>query len=170
MNYLINGAVIPVINSFGASSLRLSALIDIKEFIERIASRPYMGVDELNRLEAQYGVTPDIITWGDYFQADIATSMKGADDSEFVKVYETVKFDMISAYLIFRSKGAEFIQWVEDSFKSLDIHDESQLNDEQKEIVHLKILLDYYNEIGINGRFHESELKWYSSFREAVAM
>lgn len=170
MNYLINSAVIPVINTFGASSLRLQALIDIKEFMERISVKPYIEAAEIDRLAARYGAAPEIVTWGDYFQAEIATSMKGADDDEFMKVYETVKFDIISSYLIFRDKGSDFFQWVEMSFNRIEIDDVSKMTDEQRETIHLKILMDYFSEIGINGRFNESELKWYSSFREAVAM
>lgn len=170
MNNLINRAIIPVINANGITSLRMTHLIYMKEFIERISSKPYMKEDELIRLEGQFGVRPDIITWGDYFQAEIATTMKDIDDDEFIKAFETIKFDMISSYLIFKDKEIEFYDWVENSFNNIEIDDIDSLCDEDKEIVHLKILMDYYHEIGLTGRFSESELKWHSSFKEALAI
>jgi len=170
MNNLINRAIIPVINTVGITSLRLNHLIYIKEFIERISTKPYMGVDELNRLEAQYGVHPDIITWGDYFQAEMATAMKDSGDDEFLKTFETVKFDMISCYLIFKDKGSDFFEWIENSFNQIDVSDIDNRTDDERELVHLKILMDYYLELGITDNFYESELNWYSSFREALAI
>ncbi len=170
MNNLINEAIIPIINATGMTSLRMNHLIYLKEFIERISSRPYMKEDELKRLEAHYGARPDIITWGDYFQAEMATSMKDADDDEFLTAYETVKFDMISTYIIFRDKGKDFFDWIDNSFTKIEMVEIEKLSDHEKEIVHLKILMDYYLEIGINGRFTESELKWHSSFKEALAI
>ena len=170
MNNVINRAIIPVINDKGITSLRMTHLIYIKEFIERIAAKPYMKQEELNRLEAQYGVQPDIITWGDYFQAEMATTLQNKNDDEFIRAFETVKFDMISSYLIFKDKGSEFFEWVENSFGNIIVDDIDSLSDEDKEIVHLKVLMDYYQEIGITDRFFESELKWHSSFREALAI
>ncbi len=170
MNNIINRAIIPVINEKGISSLRMTHLIYIKEFIERISSKPYMKEDELVRLENQFGVRPDIISWGDYFQAEIATSMIHKDDDEFMKAFETIKFDMMSSYFIFKEKGSEFFEWVENSFNNIDIDDIDNLCDEDKEIVHLKILMDYYQEIGITDRFSESEINWHSSFKEALAI
>jgi len=170
MNNLINRAIIPVINDKGASSLRITHLIYMKEFIERISTRPYMKAEELNRLEAQFGVTPDIISWGDYFQAEIATSMQSKSDDEFMKACETVKFDMISSYLIFKDKDSDFFEWVENSFGNVEVDDFENLSSEDKEIIHLKILMDYYQEIGLTDRFSESELSWHSSFKEALAI
>ena len=170
MNNIINRAIIPVINDKGASSLRITHLIYIKEFIERISSKPYMKADELNRLEAQYGVTPDIISWGDYFQAEIATSMQSKSDDEFITAFETIKFDMISSYTIFKDKDSDFFEWVENSFGNVVVDDFENLSNEDREIIHLKILMDYYQEIGLIDRFSESELSWYSSFKEALAI
>ena len=42
--------------------------------------------------------------------------------------------------------------------------------DEEKEIVHLKILKDYYIDLGIKDNFSETTLKWYYSFKEAMAI
>jgi hypothetical protein len=170
MNSLINKAVIPLINRMGISSLRMTHLIYIKEFIDRISTKSYFHEDELKRLETQFGVKPDIISWGDYFQAEIATSAKTLSDDEFVKIFETVKFDMISSYIIFKNKGADFFEWIEKLYSDIEMKDVDQLTDEDNEIVHLRILMSYYTEIGIVDRFFESEIKWHSSFSNAFAV
>ena len=170
MNSLINRAVIPLINRMGISSLRMMNLIYIKEFIDRISTKSYFHEDELERLERQFGVKPDIITWGDYFQAEIATSAKTLNDDEFMKIFETVKFDMISSYIIFKNKGTDFFEWIERLYSDIEMKDVDLLTDDDKTIMHLRILMSYYTEIGIADRFFESELKWHSSFSNALAV
>jgi hypothetical protein len=167
MPALINRAIIPIINDRGISAVRLNNLIYIKEFIDRVASRLYLQDIEIERIEKKYGVKPDIITWGDYFQAEIATSMKNVSDLEFLRAIETVKFDIISSYSIFMNKEKIFFEWIDNSIRNMDMSDITNLNDEEKEIIHLKILMDYYVELGITGNFLESETLWYTSFKEA---
>ena len=170
MNSLINRAIIPLINSMGISSLRIKHLIYIKEFIDRISTKSYLHEDEIKRLKEKFGVTPDIITWGDYFQAEIATSAKTLNDDEFMRIFETVKFDMISSYIIFKDKGTDFFEWIEKLYSDIEMKDVDLLTDDDKEIIHLRILMNYYTEIGIVDRFFESELKWHSSFSNALAV
>lgn len=170
MSALINHAIMPVINEWGISSMRLNNLIYIKEFIDRISSRKYMPDHEIVEIEKKYGVKPDILTWGDYFQAELATSMKHAGDMEFLKAIETVKFDIISSYNIFMNKEKVFFEWIESSVRNMDLSDINSLTGEEKEIIHLKILMDYYLELGITDNFLESESAWYSSFKEAMVI
>jgi hypothetical protein len=170
MNSLINKAVIPLINGAGMSSLRMMHLIYIKEFIDRISTKSCLHEDEIKRVEEQFGVKPDIVSWGDYFQAEIATSAKILSDNEFMKIFETLKFDMISSYIIFKNKGADFFEWIENLYSDIEIKDVDQLTDDDSEIIHLRILMDYYKELGIADRFFESELKWHSSFIDARAV
>ncbi|MCL1864867.1 MAG: hypothetical protein FWF73_03550 [Spirochaetes bacterium] len=170
MNRIINSAVIPLINSFGISSLRMMHLIYIKEFIDRISTKPYLHSDEVKILEEQFGVKPDILSWGDYFQSEIAVSAKCLSDDEFVRIFETFKFDMISSYIIFKNKGTDFFEWIENLYAGIEKKDVDQLTDEDNEIIHLRILMNYYKEMGIADRFSESELKWHSSFSEALAV
>lgn len=170
MSALINRAIMPIINEWGMSSMRLNNLIYIKEFIDRISSRTYIPDHEIIKIEKKYGVKPDVLTWGDYFQAELATTMKDADDMEFIKSLETVKFDIISSYNIFMNKEKLFFEWIENSISNMDMSDIDNLSDEEKEIIHLKILMDYYLELGIIDNFLESETLWYSSFKEAMVV
>lgn len=170
MRELITESILPVINENGLSSERLMHLIHLRDFINRISSRNYLNDEDLKNLHQKYGVFPDIISWGDFFQAELATTLRNSSDDEFFKAYEAVKFDMISSYIIFQDKGPEFFNWVENSFSWIAGKDQVLCTEEDKEILHLKILMDYYLELGINGEFSDSELYWHSSFKEALAI
>lgn len=169
MYELINRAVIPVINEGEVSFARLTNLIYIKELIDRISTLKFVDDAQVIELQKKYGVKPDIITWGDYFQAELASRFCGKGDREFLKAVETVKFDMISSYLIFNEKGTDFFEWVRDSFYSIQMDDNTCSTEDEDEIRHLKILMDYYIELGITDRFTETEMAWYSDFKEKDA-
>lgn len=170
MRELITCAMLPVINEKGISSERLNYLIYLRDFIDRISSKKYLTDEELHGIRSRYGVLPDVISWGDFFQAELATSLQNADDDAFYCAFETVKFDMISSYLIFSGKGPEFFEWVDNSFSSITLKGQSTSTEDEKEIMHLKALMDYYLELSINGNFTEAELTWHSSFKQAHAV
>ena len=170
MDSVLNRAIMPLINSRGISALRMVHLIYIKEFIDRISSKTYLQEDVAQRLEEQFGEKPDVISWGDYFQTEIATTAKNLSDDEFMKIFQTLKFDMISSYIIFKNKGLDFFEWIENSFSAIEMKDINKLTDEENEIIHLRILMNYYKEMGIIDGFFESELMWHSSFSEALAV
>lgn len=170
MNHLINQAVLPIIDEHGISAERLRGLVYIKEMVDRIASKPYLSKDELSRIEKKCGVKPDIMTWGDYFQAEMATLLRDKTDSEFSSAIDTVKFDMISSWLIFEGKGTDFFEWVENAYYEIMVRNNKELCGDDEEIIHLKILMDYYTEMGISNRFTEAEMAWHSSFGEAIAI
>jgi hypothetical protein len=169
MYELINRAVIPVINESEVSFPRLTNLIYVKELIDRISTLKYVDEAQVIELQKKYGVKPDIITWGDYFQAELATRFCGKSDKEFLKAVDTVKFDMISSCLIFNEKGAEFFEWVRDSWYNIQMDGHDYSSEDVEEIKHLKILMDYYIELGITDRFTETEMSWYSDFKEKDA-
>ena len=170
MDSVLNKAIMPLINSMGISALRMVYLIYIKEFIDRISSKKYMQEDEVKRLEERFGEKPDVITWGDYFQTEIATTAKTLSDEEFMKIFETLKFDMISSYIIFKNKGTDFFEWIENSYSAIEMKPAAKLTDEDNEILHLRILMNYYKEMGLVDGFFESELKWHASFSDALAV
>ncbi|NLV66533.1 MAG: hypothetical protein GXY14_02545 [Spirochaetes bacterium] len=170
MRELITEAVLPVINENGLSSERLLHLIYLRDFINRISSRNYLNEDDLGKLFEKYGALPHIVSWGDFFQAELATTLRNAPDDEFYKAYEAIKFDMISSYKIFKDKGEDFFKWIDNSSGWIAGKDEAFCSDEEKEILHLRILMDYFLELGINGEFTDSELYWHSSFKEAMAI
>ena len=73
---------------------------------------------------------------------------------------------MIASYLIFYGKGPEFFEWVRDSYYNILVDDHGCESSEVDEIKHLKILMDYYLELGIADRFNEAEMSWYADFKE----
>jgi len=170
MKDLINRALMPVINENGMSIERMQTLIHIKDFIDRISGRDYISMDDLAKLRERYGVIPDVATWGDYFQAELGTTFREMSDEIFFRAIDTVKFDMISSYRIFEGKDDVFFGWIEDAYGDIVSMKSEAFSEEEQEIIHLKILKDYYIDLGIKNVFTEAELMWHSSFGEAMAM
>ncbi len=167
MENIMNGALMPVINKYGMSSERMEALISLKEFLDRLCSKKHIAHEVVHDVEKKYGFSPNIITWGDYFQSELATMYASSLDSDLIKAVDTVKFDVISSYLIFNEQSIEFFEWVDRLPNENFSKDSSQ---EEQEYAHLKILKNYYVEMGIENEFLESEMEWYSSFDNAVAI
>jgi hypothetical protein len=170
MNEVINRALMPVINENGMTIERMRCLIHIKEFIDRISAKNYLSMEDLTKLEQRYGVIPDVATWGDYFQAELGTTFREMSDEIFFSAVDTVKFDMISSYLIFEGKDESFYNWIEETFYNIVSEETENFSEEEQEIIHLKILKDYYIDLGLSNSFTEAEMMWHSSFKEAVAM
>ena len=156
MNEVINRALMPVINENGISIERIHCLIHIKEFIDRISGRGYLSMEDLAKLEQRYGVIPDVATWGDYFQAELGTTFREMSDKIFFSAVDTVKFDMMSSFLIFEGKDEAFFNWVENAFCDVISIENENFTEEEQEIIHLKILKDYYIDLGLKNRFTEA--------------
>ncbi len=170
MKQLINDALMPLVNDGLISVSRIHDLIYIKEFIERVSTRKYLEERDVEHLQKRYGVLPSIITWGDYFQTEMASSLIELDDEAFSKAVATVKFDIISACEIFTEKHGNFFQWVDDTYYEIVTEDKELFTEEEEEIMHLKIMKDYFCDLGIVDRFTETELEWYQEFNEALAI
>ncbi len=170
MKRLINDAILPLLNDGLISVHRLENLIFIKDFIDRNTTRSYIEKGKALELKEKYGVFPNIISWGDYFQTELATAMMYKSDDEFNRAVHTVKFDVISSFEIFSGKGSEFFEWVDAQYNDVMGRDEDEIAEQDNEIIHLKILKDYYVDMGIVNNFTESELRWYSTFGESKAM
>jgi hypothetical protein len=170
MKEILNNALIPMVNEGLIGASRIISLIEIKEFIDNISTRGYIEKRDADEISKKYGVMPDIITWGDYFQTELASSLVNKTDEEFFLAIETVKYDMISSCIIFSEKESDFFQWVDESYYQILSSSRDEHTDEEKEIVHLKILKDYYLDLGITDNFSEATLEWYNSFKEAMAI
>lgn len=170
MKEIINNALIPMVNEGLISASRIISLIEIKEFIDDISTRDYIEKRDAEEIRKKYGVMPDIISWGDYFQTELASSLVNKPDEEFFLAIETVKYDMISSCIIFSEKESDFYQWIDENYYSILSCGKEEHTDEEKEMVHLKILKDYYVDLGIKNNFSEATLEWYYSFKEAMAI
>ncbi len=169
MTELINGSIIDMVNDGLLSMKRIEGLIYVKEFIDRASNKKFIDEPAVKKLEMKYGARPNIITWGDYFQTEMARALHGASDGEFDRAVETLKFDIIASHTIFSEKESSFFEWVELTYMAITNHHHSDFTPEEEEILHLKILLDYYREMGIADNFHESEIRWFDGFMEAKA-
>lgn len=169
MNTIISDALIPFIDQGKLSVTKIHKMIELKEFVDRIASRSYIGESTVENLRSKFGVTPEVITWGDYMQGELAFDAVKYSDEEFCRVIDTIRFDMMSAYRIFSGHSVEFFEWVESSSFEIVGQDRANWTEEEQEIIHLKILKDYYLNLGITDNFSPEELLWYESFETARA-
>ncbi len=167
MKELINESILSMVNDGSMSIDRINSLIYIREFIDRIASKHYLTEEAAEELQEKYGVRPNIITWGDYFQTEMATSLMILPDEEFLKAVETLKFDMVASWIIFSEKDNVFFEWVDDMHASITACKSSNYTEEEEEILHLRILKEYYTGLGLVDNFTESEMHWFSAFQEA---
>lgn len=170
MQELLNEAVIEMLNEGLISMKRVKDLIDIKEFIDRISTKKYINDKDVYTLVRRYGVMPTIVTWGDYFQSDLASALQVVSDEEFDRILDTIRFDVISSHIIFCEKENDFFQWVESMYTTITASKIEGYNEEEEEILHLKILMDYFVNMGIADNFSESEMKWYYNYSEAQAV
>ncbi len=170
MTIVINEAIIPMVNDGLISVRRIHDLIRIKEFIDSVVSKEYLEKRSVEDIRDRVGVLPNIITWGDYFQTEMASLLLNMDDDEFARAVETVIYDVISSNIIFSDKGQEFFEWVDYKYYEVIIRKNDNYSPEEVEILHLKILKDYFVDMGIMNNFSEVLMDWYYSFKEAEAM
>lgn len=170
MKNLVNDALMPLINDGLVSMDRMNDLIYIKEFIDRVSTKKYLEERDVAALEKKYGVLPNIISWGDYFQTEMGSSLIDLDDEAFNRAVLTVRFDIMSACEIFSDRESAFYSWVDDAYYEVTTDNKEFFTEEEEEILHLKIMKDYYFDLGIVDDFTISEKEWYEAFNEAVAM
>lgn len=154
------------------SANKILNLISLRELVDKFASKPFLEEEKLQEIKERTGVEPDILTWGDYFQTEIASRYFDKADSEFSKIVDTIRFDLISAHLIFSDKPDYFVDSVRGQALVSKSIDSSFWTLEDEENVHLEILLDYYHQMGIGEKpLSISDRVWYESFelkQEAV--
>ncbi|MBN1499626.1 MAG: hypothetical protein JW982_05705 [Spirochaetes bacterium] len=167
MEKLLNDAVISLVNQGKLSIVKINQLMALKEFIDRLAQKSYISSDVVEDLVSKYGSKPQIVTWGDYFQTEVAYDSYSYSDEEFLKVISTIKFDLMSSYEIFSNQSYEFFDWIEKTFKEIIDQNKSVYTEEEQEVLHLKILKDYYINMDLKDNFIPEEILWYNSFMDS---
>jgi hypothetical protein len=166
MEKILNDSIMPLVSNGHLSMHSIRELISIKEFIDRVSTKKYIIDDTSDLIMSRLGTAPDIITWGDFFQSDLAMVATTSEKEEFDRIIGTVRFDIMSAWDIFSSASPELVIWIRE--KSAELtgsgKEVSQYTEEEQEMFHLGILHDYFFDLGINGNFYESELMWYHGF------
>lgn len=122
-------------------------LKQLKETVDRLSQVNFISTKELKQLEKKFDSKPDIITWGDYFQTEVAEAHRKKTDKEFETIVHTILFDIIASIFIFTNKPQSYLDKVEQNkflsqgknFSNWQICDEENL--------HLGILKDYYTQM-----------------------
>lgn len=149
------------------SARKIVALLELREMVDRIAREPRVSPREAAELELKYGASPEIITWGDYFQTEVAAGYFDRTDEEFERTCDTVHFDLISAILVFGNKPSEFRQAVREEALIVGGLEPEIRTEEEKEMEHLGILLQYYEEMNLEkAELSDSDREWFDGFVE----
>ncbi|WCL48861.1 hypothetical protein [Leptospira sp. GIMC2001] len=161
----LNPELFEMVRTGKLSSSKILGLIHLKSLVDSYATKPFVENEKLEEIKAKFGVYPDIISWGDYFQTEIASRYFDETDERFKTILETIRFDLVSANLIFAGKPDNFRDRVRSEAlisKSIDSYLWSFENEEN---VHLEILLDYYENLGLGEKpLPTSERIWYEGF------
>lgn len=169
MEYLLNDELIPLVNNGQLSLDKVECLIGIKEFVDRVCTKPFIAEKTVNEIYAKYKEYPTVKTWGEYFQTELVHDILGLSDEEFQKALDTVKYDIISSHMIFDGKDSSFYEWIIINYNMCSNKDKASQQDFE-EALHLKILMEYYQSLGIKDKFTYEEMTWYHSFKQAVAV
>lgn len=147
------------------SGAKIAQLLRLKEFVDSYATRNYVSDEELQSLLDRFGVEPDIITWGDYFQTEVASLHFNLNDKDFATIVDTIRFDLISAIKIFDCKPSAFFDECENEGRAaygIPREAWTQLHEEQ---AHLYILSRYFRELGLRREaVSATDEDWFQGF------
>ncbi len=161
----------PLVQKGQLSAKKIVSLIELKEFIDKYARTLFIPEEEIEMLEKKYGAKPEIITWSDYFQTEVASRFFFYSDEEFIKIVETIRFDIISSILIFKNKSNEFKNKIKEEALILSGVEKEQYTDEEEQIMHLSILLQYFEEMNLEqAEIEKEDYHWFESFIEKNAI
>ena len=161
----INPSLYGMIKRGQLNSFKLSELIRLKEIVERFVIKPHISNDEVQSIKEKFGTEPDVITWGDYFQAEIGSQYFNVSDEEFSRIVDTVRFDLISAAMIFTEKPDSFFDGVLQKGDEAYAIPEEEWTEENEEAAHLMILRNYFLELELHeNRVSDIDRRWFNEF------
>ncbi|MBL8022545.1 MAG: hypothetical protein JNM27_22900 [Leptospirales bacterium] len=163
----------PVLNDMVSrgqlSAKKIARLVILKDMIDRYAGTLYVSEQDAEALRARYGAYPDIRSWGDYFQTELASQHFDRTDAEFDRIVDTVRFDIVSACKIFTGKPQQFLALVEENGMLALGMDRAKWQEAEEEAAHLDILRQYFVEMKLNTRAITAEDDaWFSGFAESA--
>ncbi|GIX41976.1 MAG: hypothetical protein KatS3mg129_1709 [Leptospiraceae bacterium] len=155
----------PLVDKGQLSARKIVALIELKEIVERFAQVPFVPEEEVKLMEKKFGAKPEIITWGDYFQTEVASRYFYYPDEDFEKIVSTIRFDIISSIMIFKNKSNEFKERIKEEALILNGLEKEKFTEDDEQILHLSILLQYYEEMGLEkAEISKEDMEWFESF------
>ncbi|MDZ4726814.1 MAG: hypothetical protein SH817_11710 [Leptospira sp.] len=146
----VNPELLPMIKQGLLSPEKLALLVELYDIVDRFSTTLFTDEETQIKLKDQFGVLPDIITWGDYFQTEVASRYFLENEDSFRKIVDTIRFDLISAHLIFSGKPEYYKNRVRGEALVSKGIDASFLKAEDEESIHLEILLDYFENLGLS--------------------
>ncbi len=93
----LNRLVQDMVRQKKLSPLKQRELSALREFIDRVSGQWFTPAEEVERLEKRFGVQPDIITWGDYYQVHLTAANWEKSDIEFIEILQGFHFDVLQA-------------------------------------------------------------------------
>lgn len=166
----INPAIEDMLAHKKLTTLKVDRLIFLKKLVDKVAARPYLPESEVQKIQAKFGVKPDVITWGDYFQTHIATEHWEKSDAEFDTIINTIHFDLIASVMIFANKNNQFLNEIEEAFQA-SLNQSNNNGMENEEINHLHILMTYFKEMGLKmSAFDNRDFDFFRQFSQESAV
>ena len=167
----INPALNDMIERGQLSGSKIADLIRVRAVVERFAMRPYLQDSEVEQLQARYGAAPDVISYGDYFQTELACRYFQLEDAEFSRIVDTVRFDLISAVKIFRGKPQAFHDAVLAAGESAYRQAPETWTQEQEEAAHLFVLCNYFRDLGLyEAKIAAADEDWFGGFLDEASV
>ncbi len=148
---------------------KIALLVQLKETVDRFAGTDYVTAAQAEELKARYGAYPEVRTWGDYFQTEIASQHFQMSDADFEKIMDTVRFDLISSSMIFDGKPESFFLQVEEDALLAQGTDPSEWTAETEEAAHLGILRQYFVEMALSRKsVSAADEAWFHRFAQSA--
>ncbi|GBF49949.1 hypothetical protein LPTSP4_14700 [Leptospira ryugenii] len=162
----VNPELLPMIRQGLLNQEKVSILIELYEIVDRFATTLFTEEEIQERIKKETGVLPDIISWSDYFQTEVASRYFLESEDSLRKIVDTIRFDLISAHLIFSGKPEYFKNLIrKEALVSKGI-DQAKWDHKIEESIHLDILLDYYENLGIGNKpLSLVDKLWYEGFQ-----
>lgn len=161
----VNPELIPMIRQGLLSPEKLAILSELHTIVERFAGSLYTDEETQKKILEKTGSIPDLITWGDYFQTEVASRYYLESEESLRRIVDTIRFDLISAHLIFSGKPDHYKDKIRaDVLFSKGI--DSALPNQNFESQHLEILLNYFENMEIGNKpLSLQDKAWYESFQ-----
>lgn len=161
----VNSELLPMIRQGLLNPEKLAILSDLHSIVERFAGSLYTDEETQAKILEKTGSVPDLITWGDYFQTEVASRYYLETEDSLRRIVDTIRFDLISAHLIFSGKPDHYKDKIRGDVlfsKGID----SASPEQNLESQHLEILLNYFENMEIGKKpLSLQDKAWYESFQ-----
>ncbi|XDD43504.1 hypothetical protein AB3N58_03905 [Leptospira sp. WS60.C2] len=161
----VNPELMPMIRQGLLTPEKVAILSELHNMVERFAGSLYTDEEAQKKILEKTGAVPDLITWGDYFQTEVASRFYLESEDSLRRIVDTIRFDLISAHLIFSGKPDHYKDKIRADVlfsKGFD----SAMPNQNLESQHLEILLNYFENMDLGNKpLSLQDKAWYESFQ-----